>query len=255
MKKLKLVLIFLVILTTITTITTSQITAQTGINSGKDVILAMHQMYEGKWYKNVTFEQETTFYGPGEEVQQTQVWYEAIKIPGRLAIKFEDINGDNGIIFNAGVQFGFADGEKIQEKEQVLDLLVLGFDVYGQSPDTTFQQLEMAGYDLDLWYEDEWAGRAAYVVGTDQPSPVSPQFWIDKERLYFVRNITTGRQNTLQEVQLNKFEKLDGGWIASEVIFYVNGQKGLLEEYSNIETHETLSDDLFNPDTFVKSSW
>lgn len=252
MKKLISVLIFLVALTTITT---SQTTAQSKINSGKDVIHAMHEMYEDKWYDNLTFEQETIFYGPDEQVQRTQTWYEAMKIPGRLAIKFDEKDSDNGILFRDGIQYGFADGEKIQETERVHDLLVLGFDVYRQSPDSTCKQLEAAGYDLTLFYEDEWQGREVYVIGTEEADMESPQFWIDKKRLLFVRNITIGRQNSIQEVQFNKYEKLGEGWIAPELVFLVNGQKAMLENYSQIETPDSLSDEIFMPESFLKSRW
>ncbi|MEX0719651.1 MAG: hypothetical protein WD059_03210 [Balneolaceae bacterium] len=235
--------------------TSYQLKAQSEIKSGKDVVRAMHEKYEGRWYENITFEQETTFYGPNEEVQRTQIWYEAIKLPGRLAIKFDDLEGGDGILFKDGVQYGFADGEKIQETERIHDLLVLAFDVYGQSPDSTFRQLETAGYNLDEWYEDNWEGKAVYVVGTSEPSMTIPQFWIEKERLLFVRNITVGRQNSIQEVQFNKYEQLGDGWIAPEVIFIANGQKGLLEEYTNIETPDSLSDDIFDPEKFLGESW
>ncbi|MEX0608612.1 MAG: hypothetical protein WD016_00200 [Balneolaceae bacterium] len=229
--------------------------AQTNINSGEDVIRAMHEKYEGKWYEFLTFEQKTTFFGPDGEVQKTQTWFEAMEVPGRLAIKFDEKDGGNGILFRDGVQYGFANGEKIQEAERVHDLLVLGFDVYAQEPEITIEQLTKTGYDLEKWYEDEWQGRAVYVVGSDKPGMDSRQFWIDKERLIFVRNISFGRQNSLQEVQFNKYEPLGEGWIAPEVVFFANGSKGLLEEYSRIKIPDFLSDEIFQPESFLNAVW
>ncbi len=229
--------------------------AQSDISSGYDVIKAMYEKYEGRWYQTLEFKQNTTFYGQDGKVQRTQIWYEAMDMPGKLAIKFDDKESNNGILFNDGVQYGYANGKMIQELERVHELLVLGFDVYHQSPDVTATQLAGTGFDMEKVYEDVWQGRPVYVVGVDAPDSTVRQFWIDKERLYFVRNITIGRNNTIQEVQFNKYEQLGEGWIAPEVVFYANGFKGLLEEYSQIVIPDSVNEAIFAPETFVTAEW
>ncbi len=223
--------------------------------NGYEVLEAMYRQYEGKWYKNFRFRQMTTFYGPGEQVVRRQVWHEAMTLPGRLAIKFDEKNSNNGILFNSGEQYGFANGQLIQQMTRVHDLLVLGFDVYHQDPEKTAGQLKQNGYDLSKLYMDEWQGRPVYVVGVSEPDTTKPQFWIDAERLVFVRNFTLGRANTIQEVQFNNYEPLGGGWVAPEVIFKANGQLGLLEEYTDMEIPEQLNMKLFDPETFVEAEW
>ena len=234
---------------------TADVFAQPEVNTGYDVISAMYEKYEGKWYKNLTFKQKTSFYGQTGNVERVQTWYEAMTLPGRLAIKFDDFESNNGILFRDGMQYGFANGAIVQEMERVHELLVLGFDVYHQSPDITATQLAGAGYDLQKFYEDEWQGRSVYVVGVSEPDSTSPQFWVDKEHLYFVRNITVGRMNTIQEIQFNKYERLGGGWIAPEVIFYANGFRGLLEEYSQIVIPDSVNAAIFETETFVTAEW
>ncbi len=229
--------------------------SQTNIQSGYDVINAMHAKYEGKWYKHLTFLQKTTFYGQDGSVQRTQDWYEALTLPGKLAIRFDEKQSVNGILFHGGMQYGYANGQKIQEVERVHELLVLGFDVYHQSPDITATQLVNRGFNLEAMYEDEWEGRKVYVIGTAEPDSTIPQFWIDKERLVFVRNFTVGRQNTIQEVQFNKYERLGQGWIAPEVIFKANGFMGLLEEYTQIQIPDTLDQGIFDPELFPETVW
>lgn len=225
------------------------------IENGYDVIEAMHARYEGKWYKHLTFTQKTSFFDQNGNIARTQDWYEALTLPGKLAIRFDSNDSNNGILFNDGIQYGYANGELIQEAERVHELLVLGFDVYHQSPNITETQLSGRGFDLEQMYEDEWVGRAVYVIGVSEPDTTVPQFWIDKERLYFVRNFTIGRQNTVQEVQFNKYERLGQGWIAPEVIFKANGFMGLLEEYSQIVIPDTLNQEIFNPVMFPEVPW
>lgn len=230
------------------------VTAQ-AIENGKDIIQAMYDTYEGKWYKNLTFEQQTIFYGPNETVQRTQTWFEAIKMPGKLAIKFDEKDGQSGILFSNNVQYGFLEGELIQQIPRIHDLLVLGFDVYHQPVDTTISQLEQTGYDLDKWYEDEWQGREVYVIGTGEADTEANQFWIDKERLVFVRSLKVGRQNSIQDTRFNKYERLGEGWIAPEVVFLVNGDRAMFEEYSRIHIPDSLSDEIFDPGTFIGTVW
>ena len=223
--------------------------------SGLDVLENMHQRYEGKWYKNLTFTQETIFYGQNDEVVRTQTWYEAMSLPSKLAIKFDTKDSGNGILFRNGIQYGYANGQKIQEIRRIHDLLVLGFDIYHQPVDSSANQLQMNGYDVDKVYMDEWQGREVYVIGVDKADSTKPQFWIDVERLVFVRNITIGRQNTLQEVQFNNYEKLGNGWVAPEVIFKANGMLGLVEKYSEMLIPDSLNSDIFDPEKFLETEW
>ncbi len=225
------------------------------IENGYEVLQAMHAKYDGKWYEHLTFTQKTTFYAQDGSIARTQDWYEALSLPGKLAIRFDTRDSNNGILFNDGIQYGYANGQLIQEAERVHELLVLGFDVYHQSPDITATQLTNQGFNLEKMYEDEWRGRLVYVIGTSEPDTTIPQFWIDKERLYFVRNFTIGRQNTIQEVQFNKYERLGQGWIAPEVVFKANGFMGLLEEYTQIVIQDTLNPEIFNPVVFPETVW
>lgn len=232
-----------------------QAEARQTISNGYDLIEKMHKTYEGKWYKNLTFVQKTTFYNQDGTVQRTQDWHEALSLPGKLAIKFDEKASNNGILFNNGIQYGYANGELVQEVEREHELLILGFDVYHQNPDITSNKLSSIGFDLDKMYEDEWQGRPVYVVGVEEANSKAPQFWIDKERLYFVRNIIIGRYETIQEVQFNKYERLGQGWIAPEVLFKANDFVGLLEEYTQIVIPDTLNQDIFNPVKFTLAVW
>ena len=225
------------------------------IKNGRDVLSAMYEMHKETWYKNFSFKQLTTFYGQDEQVVRTQIWYEVMTLPGKLAIKFDEKQSNNGILFNEGTQYGFANGQLIQQMDRVHDLLVLGFDVYHQNPEVTAEQLINNNYDLTKMYKDEWQGRPVYVVGINEPDTTLPQFWIDAERMVFVRNFTVGRQNTIQEVQFNNYERLGNGWVAPEVIFKANGQIGLLEEYSEMKLPEKVNPRIFDPETFVKAKW
>ena len=95
------------------------------------------------------------------------------------------------------------------------------------------------------------------MVGAKQNDLSSPQFWIDKKNLYFVRLIEprgAGEKKSIQEIQFNKYERLKGGWVAPEVVFFVDGKRTMLEEYSDVQADIDLSDNLWEPASWMSAS-
>lgn len=220
------------------------------IKSGEDVIKAMHKKYDGKWYKTMTFVQKNTQWARDGAVTNT-VWYEAMSLPGKLRIDFDPLESGNGMMFLDGKQMNFRDGKLANSTPRVHDLMVLGFDVYGQPVETTLAQLKELDYDLAVVSENSWEGRGVWVVGAKQGDDKSPQFWIDKEHMYFVKLIRPAGPNgdAVQEIRFNKYFKAKGGgWVAPEVVFFVNGNKVFLEEYTEVRTNVELAADLFDPE-------
>jgi hypothetical protein len=223
------------------------------IETAEELISAMHKKYAGKWYKTLVFAQKTTTFRP-DGTTQKGVWYEALSMPGRLRIDFDPLASGGGVIYANGVNSSFRDGKLTGSQPQNHALLVLGFDVYFQPVEVTLEQLKKMKMDLSVLREDTWQGRAAYVVGARAGDRRSPQFWIDKKNLYFVRLIQpAGRDGaSTQEIEFNKYQKVKGGgWIAPEVVFIVNGKRVFLEEYYGIRTNVPLSEDLFDPQKFM----
>ncbi len=81
----------------------------------------------------------------------------------------------------------------------------------------------------------------------------SPQFWIDKQRLYFVRMFRpAGKDGAVtSETQFNNYQRLDGGWISPEVIFLIQGKTATTEAYSEIRANVKLDNSLFTPETWT----
>ncbi|MGH7675022.1 MAG: hypothetical protein ACREMV_07100, partial [Gemmatimonadales bacterium] len=92
-----------------------------------------------------------------------------------------------------------------------------------------------------------WAGRPVYVVGARAGDVHTRQFWIDRERLVFVRMLepAPGDSTRTSEVRFNKYAPLAGGWIAPEVEFLLNGERRFLEEYRDVRANVAVAADLF----------
>jgi hypothetical protein len=216
--------------------------------NGEALIREMHGRYDGKWYQTLTFVQKTTAEG------KVETWYEAARIPGFLRIDIAPIDSANAMIFRSDSIYVFRGGQPRAARPLVHPLMVLGFDVYADSPDKTIEKLRGLGFDLAKLREDTWQGRPAYVVGAQPGDSTSGQFWIDKENLLFVRMIQQGQNNSTVETQFNKYQRLGQGWIAPEVLFLRNGQVVTTEEYGDIRADVTLPSDLFEP-RYAPPAW
>jgi len=226
------------------------------IKTPEDLIQAMHDRYAKTWYKTATFVQKTTNYS-ADGTSKSETWYEAMSVPGKLRIDFDPINDGNGMLFvNDSVQ-RFQQGELKQTRPLIHPLMVLGFDVYGQPVQDTLAKLKQLGFDLAQLREDNWQGHPVYVVGAKADDLRAPQFWIDKEHLYFVRMLQPAGpdKSHTQETVFTKYQKLKGGWIAAEVIFRMDGKVRTLEEYTDIRGDVELDPKLFDPANWRTARW
>ena len=218
------------------------------IKTSEDLIAAMRKKYAKSWYKTTTFKQVTTDFEK-DGTKKVAVWYEAISVPGRLRIDFDPIKDGNGILFANDNIYSFKAGKLENSRPLIHPLVLLAFDVYSLPADQTLGKLKQLKFDLSVLREDTWQGRPVYVVGAKSGNLHSPQFWIDKQRLYFVRMFRpAGKDSALtSEVQFNKYERLGGGWMAPEVIFMIDGRITTTEAYSELRADVPLDASLFDP--------
>lgn len=228
------------------------------ISSGTDLLRAMHDRYQGRWYDRLSFVQTTTF-----PDGHTETWYEALQLPGRLRIDMAPLDSQKMSLFRGDSLYVFEGGQRTRAVPFVHPLLVLGFDVYAAPPDSTAAKISALGFDLAKVHQDTWQGRPAWVVGAAQGDSVTPQFWVDAERLVFVRLIehrdppanAPDRPALRIETLFNRYVPLGGGWVAPEVLFFVNGQQRLKEEYHDMRADPELGPALFDPGSYQSPGW
>jgi hypothetical protein len=214
------------------------------VSSAPALIQTMHDRYASTWYRTVTFTQKTTL-GLASGGELVQTWYEAGQLPGRLRID-TDRASKGGVLYVRDSTFSFTNGKLVKADTGLNELLVLGFDVYVQSAARSEAILRRLGFDLTRLHRSTWQGKPVYVVGAVAGDTMSKQFWVDRERLLFVRMIErTPRGRT--EIRFNNYVQYGGGWLALEVEQIVNGKRRVLEQYSDVKTNASLSDALFDP--------
>ena len=220
---------------------------------GEALIRSMYQRYQGKWYHTMTFVQTTTDLRKNTK----ETWYEAARIPGILRIDIEPVDSGKTLLFRNDSIYQFQGGQLKATAPFVHPLMVLGFDVYADPPERTLEKLKGIGFDLSKIREDTWQGRPAYVVGAAKGDTTTRQFWVDRERLVFVRLLEPSRSGNgaLVETQFNKYQPLGKGWISVEVRFSVNGQLVTMEEYADVKGDPPLPDELFDPSKYGRPGW
>lgn len=217
------------------------------ITSAQELVRAMHEKYAGSWYKGVTFVQRNTRY-LASGAADTSTWLEAIRVPGALRIDIGPLAQRNGILFVRDSQFTISGGQVTHAIPSVHPLLVLSSDVYADSPERTLSRIKSLGFDMTKFREDVWQGRPAYVVGARAGDLKTRQFWIDRQRLVFVRMLQPDRDTTrASEIRFNQYRGLGGGWIAPEVVFLSDGKPNFIERYEDIRVDPPLADAIFDP--------
>jgi outer membrane lipoprotein-sorting protein len=226
------------------------------IKTTEDLVAAMQKKYGKSWYKTATFVQKTTNHQP-DGTTKVETWYEALSVPGSLRIDFAPVKNGNGILFTDNQIYSFKDGKVDTNRPFVHPLMVLGFDIYKLPMASVMDLLKGLKFDLSVLREDNWQGRPVYVVGAKPGDLHSPQFWIDKKNLYFVRMLRPAGKDgaQTQETQFNKYQRLGGGWMAPEVIFKVADQIRTTEEYSEMRANPSLDNKLFDPQYWTSVHW
>ena len=218
------------------------------IATAGQLLTTMHDRYAGKWYPTLAFVQKNTRY-LAEGRTDTSTWTEVLSLPGKLRINVEPRANGNGTIYRNDTVYVFNSGRLVRQARAPHPLLLLGFDVYSLPVERTMAGLREIGFDLNRMHEATWQGRPAYVVGAARGDLRSRQFWIDRDRLVFVRMIEPSRRDTTKtaEIRFNRYYPVGDAWLSPEVEFLIDGARDFLEEYTEIRTGIPVDEAVFDP--------
>jgi len=219
------------------------------ITSADQLLAGMRDRYAGKWYRNLTFVQTSTFLRPDGTPSRVETWYEAGIIPGRLRIDLGEPSRGNGVVYRGDSVYTFQGGKVVDRRVGRNVLLILGFDVYAQPTQRTMQQLAAEHIDLSLLRTDTLYGKRMYVVGAGPRDSTSAQFWVEADRLLFVRLMQTDTaRHITSDIRFEKYVQHGGGWVAEEVRVLRGGHLAFREVYANVRVDVPLDEDLFVPE-------
>lgn len=215
---------------------------------GAELVRLMHDRYVAKWYTTLTFTQATVRRTAADTMVH-ETWYEAMKLPGRLRIDVGAPDGDPIILYARDSIFVRRGTRTLPPRVGRNPLLMLGFDVYTQPIERTVSALREEGFDLSKMHEGTWQGRRVFIVGAAPGDTTSKQFWVDAERLVFVRLVSpeSQRRPGLEDVRFDKYETVGGGWLATLVTDTRDGKLVQREEYSDIRVNVPIPEGRLDP--------
>jgi hypothetical protein len=225
---------------------------RTDPTNGVDVLNAMHDRYATVWYKTLTFSQTTTITLQNGGTLQQQ-WLEAGKFPGRLRIDTDTANR-SGVIYAGDTLYRFTNGKLADARADMNPRLILGFDIYTQPVTRSVAVLRGQGIDLSKVSRGTWEGRPVFIVGAAEGDTLSKQFWIDAERLVFVRlleTVTAAAGTRRLEYRFLKYVPHGDAWVSEEVLGLRDGKPSLHEVYADVRVNVPLDDATFDPKQYA----
>ena len=133
-------------------------------------------------------------------------------------------------------------------------MLLLG-DVFVMPVDSAAAKLTAQGFDLSKLYQASWDGRRTYVVGALAGDSVTPQFWIDAERLYLVRMIEREADGSRMDSRVTAHQQIGTIRVETEMTFIRNGQEIQREIYHDVQVNRILDPAIFEPDVYRRPEW
>jgi hypothetical protein len=239
------------------TLTLALALADSTPRTGRDVLRAMHDAYQGKWYRTLTFTQKTTVRRPdGKDTVTT--WYESVRYSDSLGTTLRIDVGDpangNGVLYTADTVIVMRGGKPAVARSGGNALLPLIEGVYVQAVERTARELAATNVDLDRpTVSGSWEGRPVWIVGVSSAADtLSPQFWVDVDRKVVVRAIFIPAPTApVMDMRFEGIVPVGKGWLATRCEFFVAGVRQQAEEYQDWKADVPLAPGLFDVTTWT----
>ncbi|MFN0049686.1 MAG: hypothetical protein ACKVOU_11240 [Cytophagales bacterium] len=215
--------------------------------SGEDLIRKMHKKYHNNFNANITFIQLNQDFDAAGKVTHSMS-FEAFHYPGKFRNDKGPTPQKEGYIVAHDIMYEFKDGKIVNQKPCVMDVGLLTGDIYFMSVDKAVEECQKHGYNFAYFREDMFKGKPVYVVGAkDKADEKSPQFWIDQEELYVVRDINFSEEdNELEDIHFLEHAKVENAWVEERVEIFVNGKLVKKEHYAEVKANNELNLDIFD---------
>ena len=226
------------------------------IKDSESLIKAMHAKYAGKFNSNITFIQLNQDIDENGKIKHSMS-FEAFHYPGKFRNDMGPTAMKEGYIVADDKIFTFKNGKKVDEKPCMMDVGLLTGDIYFMEAEDAIKECKKHGYNLSRFREDALKGKPVYVVGAiDKTDEKSPQFWIDKQELYIVRDINVSEENgELEDLHYLEHAKVGKAWVEERVEIFVNGRLVKKEHYAEVKADNKFDKKLFDPQYYNSIHW
>ena len=218
------------------------------VTSATDLLKAMHDRYDGKYVRTMSFLQNNTSYATSGQERKSQ-WYEHLEIPGKLRIAFLPASQKSGLVQVDDRVATFDNGIRVDFRPSINPLLLLTADVYVAPMANVMRSLDSLHVDTGILRSDTWQGEPVYVIGAKAGDTTSNQFWVDKDNLRLVRFIqraTAGTRTMVSDTRVQNYKEIDGFDIPTEFLVIRNGRPFWREQYADVRINEEFPEGTFD---------
>jgi len=206
------------------------------LTTAPSLLQAMHDRYDGKYLKTMSFLQNNTQYTSTGEEKKSQ-WYEHIEVPGKLRIAFLPATGKSGLVQVDNRVASFDNGIRVDFRPSINPLLLLTSDVYAAPVAVISRSLDSLHVNTEIMRNDVWEGDPVYVVGAKAGDTTSNQMWVDRDNLRLVRFIQSqkaGERTMISDIRVRDYKEIDGFEIPTEFLVLRNGRPFWREQYADV---------------------
>jgi len=223
--------------------------SQETLISGSELIEKMHAKYADNWYRHITFKQNMFRY-KNDSLVRNEIWLVAYSAPSKLHLRYLDFNSGRGWLIANDTLYSYKHNKLKGKRPRLHELIILGYDVYGVSPQVTIPKIKQKGFDLSRVIQTEIRGNRVYQVG----KPDSLCFWVHADNLLFYGTRRVSKNGT-RDIFYENYREMYGKPVATEVQYFENGHMYLYEKYFDIRLPSSLPADFFEPENFDKTRW
>lgn len=169
-------------------------------------------------------------------------------LPGKFRVTRLPVSARSGFVRDRQRLVVFEAGRRVTSTIRVDLAILLGYDLFAQSIDTTIMWLDSARVRFALARRDELDGRSAWVVGASEGDTSSLQFWVDAEHWRVLRVIQRDPRapNDIMDVRFTEFADVLDVPVPMRIVTYRNGKLALTEEVSNVAANPSLPSGSFD---------
>jgi len=169
-------------------------------------------------------------------------------LPGKFRITSLPTSSHTGIVRNRHQLSVFERGRRVGTATRVDLAILLAYDVFAQSIDTTIMWLDSARVRFGLARRDELDGRRVWVVGAPQGDTTSEQFWVDADRWHVLRVIQRDPRSPrdLIDIRFTEFVELLGVPVPMRSVIYRHGRLEMSQEVSQVTVNRRVPASAFD---------
>jgi len=219
---------------------------------GEDIVEAMHDRYVTRWPRTLVYVQHNQL-TPRAGAPTASVWLTAVQPPQRVRIDIDPREQGNGLLIVGDTQYVITGGRPSQVIRQTDPATLLQHDVYFLTPPETIARLRALGVDLSAVRQDQWQGRAVFVLGRTGRS--ARELWIDRELMLIVRLLEPSPRDPsiTMDTRFHEYERLGSAWVPRRIESLEDNERIASRELRQIRSNLTLDSLLFRPDDWTRA--